>query len=161
MLAVACSNLGDFYNQQGRFQNAVKEYQDAAIIYTKMGKKLEMAKAHRMVGEMFMLLGEFDNAKEHINDYLSNISMNLIYDIHIHNKFGCIFLELSKEMLSKVEVQRAYATLGRCHLLHGQALAEISASDAMAQLKQAEKSFLKSLLLTKEYEFVTNINIFD
>lgn len=85
LLAVACSHLGDFYNQQGRFQDAVEEYQEAATIYTKMGKKLEMAKAHRMVGEMFMLLGEFDNAKEHINDYLSNISINLIYDIYITN----------------------------------------------------------------------------
>ncbi|KAM7354860.1 tonsoku-like protein [Cochliomyia hominivorax] len=127
-LAVACNILGDFYNQQGRYQNAVKEYQEEANIYARMGKKLEMAKAHRMVGEMYMLLCEFDNGKEHINDYL----------------------KIAKKLQNKVEEQRAYTTLGRAHLLHGQALADISASDAMTQLKCAEKTFLKSLLLTKE-----------
>lgn len=52
-----------------------------------------------------------------------------------------------------MEEQRAYTTLGRAHLLHGQGLADTSASDAMTQLKQAEKAFLKSLLLTKEYVY--------
>lgn len=70
-LAMACNWLGDFYNQQGRYQNAVKEYQEEANIYGRMGKKLEMAKAHRMIGEMYMLLCEFNRANEHINDYLS------------------------------------------------------------------------------------------
>ncbi|XP_023293316.2 tonsoku-like protein [Lucilia cuprina] len=127
-LAIACNNLGDFYNQQGRYQNAVKEYQEEASIYARMGKKLETAKAHRMVGEMYMLLCEFDHGKEHINDYL----------------------KIAKKLQNKVEEQRAYTTLGRAHLLHGQALADTSASNAMTQLKHAEKAFLKSLLLTKE-----------
>ncbi|XP_037944200.1 tonsoku-like protein [Teleopsis dalmanni] len=91
-------------------------------------KKLEMAKAHRMIGEMCMLLSEFDNAKQHINTYLKIVK-------NLHNK---------------VEEQRAYATLGRAELLYGQSLSETSSKGGMDQLKQAEKAFLKSLLLTKE-----------
>ncbi|XP_011180541.1 tonsoku-like protein [Zeugodacus cucurbitae] len=127
-LAVCCNNLGDFYNQQGKYQNAVREYQQEAEIYAKLGKKLEMAKANRMTGEMFMLLSEFDQAKEHIN----------------------LYLDIVKRLHNKVEEQRAYATLGRAHLLHGQSTTESAASTAMDQLRQAERAFLKSLLLIKE-----------
>lgn len=62
-----------------------------------------------------------------------------------------LFPELVKKLHNKVEEQRAYATLGRSHLLHGQALSESSAAGAMNELKLAEKAFLKSLLMTKEY----------
>uniref|UniRef100_W8B8E8 Tonsoku-like protein n=1 Tax=Ceratitis capitata TaxID=7213 RepID=W8B8E8_CERCA len=127
-LAACCNNLGDFYNQQGKYQNAAREYQQEAELYAKLGKKLEMAKAQRMLGEMYMLLSEFVEAKEHINLYLDTV----------------------KKLHNKVEEQRAYATLGRAHLLHGQSMVESSAGSAMDQLKHAERAFLKSLLLIKE-----------
>ncbi|EDV40736.1 uncharacterized protein Dana_GF23769 [Drosophila ananassae] len=127
-VAISCNQLGDFYNQQGKYNEAVKEYKQEAQIYTSMGKELETAKAKRMVGEMFTLLCDYDAAKDHINDYL----------------------KIAKRLKNQVEEQRAYATLGRVHLLHGQSLADSSASGAMEQLKQAEKSFLRSLLLIKE-----------
>ncbi|KAI9588181.1 hypothetical protein GQX74_004027 [Glossina fuscipes] len=126
-IAISCNHLADFYNQQGRYQDAVKEYQMEAEIYAKMGKDLETGKAQRMIGEMCMLLGEFDKAKDHITNYL----------------------KIVKKLQNTVEEQRAYTTLGRAHLLHGQSLNDVSASDAMSQLKQAEKSFLKALLLIK------------
>ncbi|XP_017121409.1 tonsoku-like protein isoform X2 [Drosophila elegans] len=93
-----------------------------------MGKELETAKAKRMVGEMYTLLCDYDAAKDHINDYL----------------------KIAKRLKNQVEEQRAYATLGRVHLLHGQTLADSSASGAMEQLKLAEKNFIRSLLLIKE-----------
>ncbi|XP_017861360.1 PREDICTED: tonsoku-like protein isoform X1 [Drosophila arizonae] len=127
-LAVSCNQLGDFYYQLGRYNEAAKEYKQEAAIYSSMGKELETAKAKRMLGEMFTLLCEYDAAKDHINDYL----------------------KIAKRLQNKVEQQRAYATLGRVHLLHGQSLSETSASGAMEQLKLAEKSFLRSLLLIKE-----------
>ncbi|XP_067644461.1 tonsoku-like protein [Eurosta solidaginis] len=127
-LAICCNNLGDYYNQQGKYQFAVIEYQQEAELYAKLGKKLEMAKAHRMTGEMFMLLSEFGKAKEHIQ----------------------LYLDIVKKLQNKVEEQRAYATLGRAHLLHGQSTLETSASITMEQLRQAERAFLKSLLLIKE-----------
>uniref|UniRef100_A0A1B0FAU3 Peptidase A2 domain-containing protein n=1 Tax=Glossina morsitans morsitans TaxID=37546 RepID=A0A1B0FAU3_GLOMM len=126
-IAVSCNHLADFYNQQGRYQDAVKEYQMEAEIYAKMGKHLDTGKAQRMIGEMCMLLGEFDKAKDHITNYL----------------------KIVKKLQNTVEEQRAYTTLGRAHLLHGQSLNDVSASEAMSQLKQAEKSFLKALLLVK------------
>lgn len=70
-LAVSCNQLGDFYYQLGRYNEAAKEYKQEAAIYTSMGKELETAKAKRMLGEMFTLLCEYDTAKDHINDYLS------------------------------------------------------------------------------------------
>uniref|UniRef100_A0A1I8Q8X6 Tonsoku-like protein n=1 Tax=Stomoxys calcitrans TaxID=35570 RepID=A0A1I8Q8X6_STOCA len=128
LLAQTCNHLGDFYNQQGRYQHALKEYEEEASLFSKMGKPLEMAKALRMVGEMYMLLSDFENACGQINKYLKTV----------------------KKLQNKVEEQRAYATLGRVHLLQGQALSETSASDAMNQLRHAEKAFLRSLLMTKE-----------
>ncbi|XP_016999928.2 tonsoku-like protein [Drosophila takahashii] len=127
-VAISCNQLGDFYNQQGKYNEAVREYVQEAQIYASMGKELETAKAKRMVGEMYTLLCDYDAAKDHINDYL----------------------KIAKRLKNQVEEQRAYATLGRVHLLHGQSLADSSASGAMEQLKLAEKSFLRSLLLIKE-----------
>ncbi|XP_017074027.1 tonsoku-like protein [Drosophila eugracilis] len=127
-LAVCCNQLGDFYNQQGKYNDAVREYVQEAKIYASMGKELETGKAKRMVGEMYTLLCDYDAAKDHISDYL----------------------KIAKRLKNQVEEQRAYATLGRVHLLHGQSLADSSASGSMEQLKLAEKSFLRSLLLIKE-----------
>ncbi|XP_039485762.1 tonsoku-like protein [Drosophila santomea] len=127
-VAVSCNQLGDFYNQQGKYTDAVREYVQEAQIYASMGKELETGKAKRMVGEMYTLLCDYDAAKDHINDYL----------------------KIAKRLKNQVEEQRAYATLGRVHLLHGQSLADTSASGSMEQLKLAEKNFLRSLLLIKE-----------
>ncbi|EDW40606.1 GM24993 [Drosophila sechellia] len=127
-VAVSCNQLGDFYNQHGKYTDAVREYVQEAQIYASMGKELETAKAKRMVGEMYTLLCDYDAAKDHINDYL----------------------KIAKRLKNQVEEQRAYATLGRVHLLHGQSLADSSASGSMEQLKLAEKNFLRSLLLIKE-----------
>lgn len=70
--------------------------------------------------------------------------------LYLCRKHCFVVAEIAKKLQNKVEQQRAYATLGRVHLLHGQSLSETSASGAMEQLKLAEKSFLRSLLLIKE-----------
>jgi len=70
-LAVSCHQLGDYYNQLGKYNDAVEEYKQEANIYASMGKELETAKAKRMLGEMYTLLCDYDTAKDHINDYLS------------------------------------------------------------------------------------------
>ncbi|KAH8370297.1 hypothetical protein KR093_002976 [Drosophila rubida] len=127
-LALSCNQLGDYYNQLGKYNEAVNEYKQEASIYASLGRELETAKAKRMLGEMYTLLCEYDMAKDYINDYL----------------------KIAKRIQNQVEQQRAYATLGRVHLLHGQSLSDTTASGAMEQLKLAEKSFLRSLLLIKE-----------
>lgn len=57
------------------------------------------------------------------------------------------FLECSKSAQNAIEEQRAYATIGRVYLLHGQSLSETEV--ATPQLRKAEKAFLKSLLVCK------------
>lgn len=59
-----------------------------------------------------------------------------------------IFLGTVKELGNKVEEQRAYTTLGRAHLLHGQSLDNIKSGQK--SFKKAEKAFIKSLLVCKE-----------
>lgn len=76
-VAISCNQLADFYNQQGKYGDAVKEYVQEAQIYASMGKELETAKAKRMVGEMFTLLCDYDAAKDHTNDYLSELVKQL------------------------------------------------------------------------------------
>lgn len=86
-VAICCKHLGDYYNEHGHYLQAVEEYQEEAKIYSKTTKRLEMAKAYRMVGEMFMLLGEFDNAKENINNYLSKL---LLLNKSSNNQSYCL-----------------------------------------------------------------------
>lgn len=125
-LATACNNLGDFFNQQGKYNEALLEYEQEASIYLALGKQLDLAKAHRMCGEMCMLLCEFAKALENIETYL----------------------KIVKKLKNKVEEQRAYATLGRAHLLQGQSATD--SATALGPLKNAEKAFIRSLLISKE-----------
>lgn len=68
-IAFACNLLADFYNQSGDPRSALKEYILAMEFYDKINNKLSVAIAHRMIGEMYLSLYEFSNAKDHINDY--------------------------------------------------------------------------------------------
>lgn len=86
---------------------------------------MDMGRAHRIIGEIYMLLEKFEEAIEHEQ----------------------IFLEMAKLSKNKVEEQRAYATIGRVHLVHGQSLTDLVASTG--PLKKAEKAFLKSLIICK------------
>lgn len=70
-LAVAYKNLGDWYHENQQYENALKCYKDEAGVYESLAKRLEKAKAHRMIGEMFMLLENFDDALKHELIYLS------------------------------------------------------------------------------------------
>lgn len=70
-LAVACNNLGDWYQDNQDYENALKCYREEAAAYDDLGKPMERARAHRMIGEMFMLLENFEKALEHELIYLS------------------------------------------------------------------------------------------
>lgn len=55
-----------------------------------------------------------------------------------------------KKLENPVEEQRALVTLGRAHLLHGQWLNDKIASEALTQLKLADKYFSRGMcLITK------------
>ncbi|KAJ6641353.1 Tonsoku-like protein, partial [Pseudolycoriella hygida] len=90
-----------------------------------------------MIGEMFMLLGDFAKSLKHEQ----------------------IYLECSKSARNEIEEQRAYATIGRVHLLHGQSLTDIK--ETTPHLRKAEKAFLKSLLVCKGLRGLSKLEIVD
>lgn len=70
-LALACHHLGDWYQENQEFENALNSYREEAAAYDDLGKPMERARAHRMIGEMYMLLENFEKALEHELIYLS------------------------------------------------------------------------------------------
>lgn len=79
-LAVACHNLGDWYQENQDYENALNSYREEAAAYDDLGMRIERARAHRMIGEMFMLLENFEKALEHELIYLSESRTFEIYD---------------------------------------------------------------------------------
>lgn len=75
-LALACKNLGDCYHENHQYEKALECYKEEAKVYESLSKRLENSKAHRMIGEMYMLLEQFENALKHELVYLSQL--------HIH-----------------------------------------------------------------------------
>lgn len=73
-LAVACHNLGSWYQENQEYEDALKNYREEAGIYAALSKRMEEARAHRMVGEVFMLLGDYEKALQHELIYLSECS---------------------------------------------------------------------------------------
>lgn len=69
-LATVCKNLGDYYHENQQYENALDAYSEEATFYERLGKDMEKARAHRMVGEMYMLLENFDDAMKHEKIYL-------------------------------------------------------------------------------------------
>lgn len=69
--AVACQNLGNWYHENQQYENALANYREEAGIYAALSMRMEEARAHRMVGEVFMLLENFESALEHELIYLS------------------------------------------------------------------------------------------
>lgn len=82
-LAIACKNIGDFHHENQQYENALDAYTEEARIYERLGKNMEKARAHRMIGEMYMLLENFNDAIEHEQIYLGKQSKYLIIIIII------------------------------------------------------------------------------
>ncbi|XP_045766391.1 tonsoku-like protein [Maniola jurtina] len=124
--AEACNDLATYYYKQTRYSDALDEYKNEASICKELGLRMEWGTCNRMIGEMYMLMAEFDKALKYEERHLS----------------------VAKELDNLVEEQRAMATLGRIYLLQGQS----SADDAESQqsLIAAEKAFMKSLVLCEK-----------
>lgn len=123
-IAEASNKLGNYYLDSGELQKALFEFQEESRIYSTLEKQIDYAKANRMISEVQMLLGNFVEALKHQD----------------------IYLKISRRENNLIEIQRAYATIGRCYLLR----AEDETQNSQEDLKAAEKSFLKSLLICKE-----------
>lgn len=64
-IAKTSNDLGNWYNTHGKYDNALKEYKCEANAYSVLGLRLENARAHRMIGEMYMLSSQFSEALKH------------------------------------------------------------------------------------------------
>lgn len=78
-LAVACNNLGDWYHENQQYEKALECYKEEAKVYETLGKRLEKSRAHRMIGEIYMLLEQFENALKHELIYLSEYCIHLLW----------------------------------------------------------------------------------
>lgn len=71
--------------------------------------------------------------------------------------FICCILETAVELKDKIEEQRAFATIGRVHLLRVQSNPSAHDSVEMVKsVKNAEKAFLRSLLICNRFDCLMN-----
>ncbi|XP_053685200.1 tonsoku-like protein [Sabethes cyaneus] len=134
-LAEVCLRLGELYNDRGEYLKALNEFKLVAKAYNKLKMAMEVGRANRMVGEMFMLLGEYEKALQ----------------------YETIYLDIARREEDKTELQRAYVTIGRAHLLKGQSCDKA----AKESFDEAEKAFLKSLKLSRELNRLSKVEQMD
>lgn len=125
LLISTCTDLAELYINQSRYEKAIEEYSLLATIYKKEKQYLNYAQVNRGIGEAFMSLKEFERALQYEH----------------------IYLAFSKQERNKVEIQRAWATIGNTYLnwyLHE------SLPSNKKYLNEANKYFKKSLELSEE-----------
>ncbi|KYN11868.1 Tonsoku-like protein [Trachymyrmex cornetzi] len=88
-LAEITNTLGDMYFENNRLNEALQEYSEQLIACNQLQDKLSCAIAHRMIGEVYASLGDYEQALKHQN----------------------LHLEGAKDMKNSIEEQRAFATL--------------------------------------------------
>lgn len=82
-MAEICTELGDFHNKKSEYEKALSEYKHGASIYAELKMKLENARSHRMIGEMYMLLAEFEKALKHEEIYLSMYFTYFVFILYV------------------------------------------------------------------------------
>lgn len=65
--------MAAFYYKCNRYSDALDEYKNAALIYKELGLRLEWGTCNRMIGEMYMLMGEFDKALKYEKKHLGKL----------------------------------------------------------------------------------------
>ncbi|XP_011502231.1 PREDICTED: tonsoku-like protein isoform X2 [Ceratosolen solmsi marchali] len=123
--------LGDLFYDKKCYQDALEAYKGQLHACESISDRLNCAIAHRMIGEVYAEIENFNEALSHQN----------------------LHLEIAKELKDQIEEQRAYATLGRTHLLVAESLIKESDSDKKAEvLKNAKRAFSKSIRLCDKLE---------
>ncbi|XP_076238702.1 tonsoku-like protein isoform X2 [Calliopsis andreniformis] len=126
-LAEVLKELGDAYFENGKFEDALQEYTEQLEICSILEDKLNIAVAHRMIGEIHVNFGTYEEALKHQNHYL----------------------EGAKEINNLLEEQRAYATLGRTYFCWAESLDD-KAENKTEALTSARKAYTKSIRLCNE-----------
>lgn len=65
------------YFESQRFEKAIEEYEEQLNVCECLNDKLGQAVAHRMIGECYTNLEEYDEAVKHDNLYLGRYSYRL------------------------------------------------------------------------------------
>jgi len=99
-LAEITNTLGDMYFENKRLKEALQEYTEQLSVCEELQDKLSCAIAHRMIGEVYASLGDYEQALIHQN----------------------LHLEGAKDMRNSIEEQRAFATLGRTYFCLAESL---------------------------------------
>ena len=135
--ARVCGELGDQYTEEGaclkfyfliclntlgRHEDALRERRCELALNEAAGDRLEVAKAHRMIGETLCSLEDYENALNHQQQHL----------------------QISKQLDSLVEQQRALATIGRTLFVWSE---QKSDQAKQQHLTESLKAYLGSLEL--------------
>ncbi|XP_043665858.1 tonsoku-like protein isoform X1 [Vespula pensylvanica] len=128
-LAEIIKELGDLYFQTGKLEDALQEYIQQLEICQNLNDELNCAVAHRMIGEVYTGLGNYEEALIHLNEYL----------------------EGAKKVKNLLEEQRAFATLGRTYFCLAETLSKESDRKNNA-LIDAKKAYTRSICLCQELE---------
>lgn len=158
----AITALGNHYANAGKHREALAVYTEAAGVFAGQPTcRMQLGRAHRMAGEMHMLLEDFAAAGTNVDKFLRKkhycVCNAFVLTVH------CFRTGIAQQEKNAVEEQRAYATIGRLHLLHGQSLNVAgNATDAAAQsaavLRRAEAAFQRSLAVCKRLPDGAGVN---
>lgn len=121
-VADLCSRIGELHYRHGNYEDAMAEYLTELQLFEVSKEWLEVAVAHRWIGECLVELGDCERALEHQKQYL----------------------DIAIECNSTLEQQRAYATIGRVHFQHAQQSHDKAVDHLVAE---AESAFKQSLNL--------------
>lgn len=76
VLAEAYNDLATYYYKHNRYSDALDEYKAEASICKDLGLRMEWGTCNRMVGEMYMLLAEFDKALKYEERHLGSFFLS-------------------------------------------------------------------------------------
>lgn len=65
--------LATHYNGEGSYEQAFDEFREEKEAYVQLGEPMDAARAERMMGEMQMMLGEYEKALKHEKKYLGEL----------------------------------------------------------------------------------------
>ncbi|CAG2171392.1 unnamed protein product, partial [Oppiella nova] len=123
-----CNCLGRKYLQTNRYNEAIDEHKEELDHSLQMGCRRSEASARRALGECYSEISEYQKALSEHHKYLS----------------------LSQSLCDDIEIQRAFATIGRTHYLRAQELYHTNNEVNKKVLMEAKNAFSKALKLCDE-----------
>jgi len=120
-----CNCLGRKYLELQEYESAIDEHKEELSYSQQLNCKKSEAIARRALGECYSELGHHQKA------------------LNQHKKY----LKLSQELNDRIEIQRAFATIGRTHLIHSQDTNNDNNENA---LNESLKAFQTALQLCEQ-----------